>query len=479
MILSFGMLACTEEGRGRVPTEPPVEGDSGMTSSGDTGWDPEPPPCDTAVPDAPEPDGVSWYPTSQGEALGRELAIADLDGDGRAELLIAAPANYLLAGPTTSPSVYLLEAPAPGGLVDLAATTHYVGITSLSYEPNTFGYGEGIAMVPDSSGGNVVLISGTTSVRAIAFDGTLIGNVDPDAAETRFLTEYGTPDTDWLHEALGTPDVTGDGESDLVLVGSRLDDAGALYVFDGVPMGDVLLTSAPRIVVGYTGERTGTSLASGDLDGDGTAEILSGNIDNTGPGGAVVVGGMDPGVSSTDDYPRLAGEPDGYDAGSSVAVGDLDGDGAMDALVGDHIIGCGGRAYLVRGPISEDVELARADTTVSGIHPGDFLARSMATGDLDGDGQADWVIGLPRRGMVGDPPGRVAVFRGPIASGQLDESDAVAIWGGTTAADQFGYDTTTGDLDGDGRDDLVIGAPTDDAHVEYGGAVVLLPGGGL
>ena len=135
-----------------------------------------------------------------------------------------------------------------------------------------------------------------------------------------------------------------------------------------------------------------------------------------------------------------------------VNAGDVDGDGVNDVVVGAPGNDAGalnaGRAYVYSG--SSGVELFSFSGSTFFERVGTDVA---AAGDVDGDGFGDVIVGAP---ATGGNPGRAYVLRGP--DGSLLHTLASGIGG-----DAFGSAvSSTKDLDGDGCDDLIVGAPNDD-----------------
>jgi hypothetical protein len=97
----------------------------------------------------------------------------------------------------------------------------------------------------------------------------------------------------------------------------------------------------------------------------------------------------------------------------------------------------------------------------------------LAGGDLDGDGYADLVVGAP---YAASYKGRVYANQGGAGDLVGDLADAPVQWDGQATYDVFGWALATGDLTGDGVDDLVVGAPLEDRTYDGGGAVYLYEG---
>ena len=161
----------------------------------------------------------------------------------------------------------------------------------------------------------------------------------------------------------------------------------------------------------------------------------------------------------------VTGEAAGDQAGASVSgLGDLDGDGIGDLIVGAPGAGV---AYVVLGPLPAASTLADADGKIDG--GGDFGACVTGAGDLDGDGRDDFAVGAPHV-----LPGGVAyAFRGPEANPSV--GDAWMMVAGRADGDALGTRVApAGDWDGDGRADLLIGAWLADDAGEDAGAVAVV-----
>jgi len=126
--------------------------------------------------------------------------------------------------------------------------------------------------------------------------------------------------------------------------------------------------------------------------------------------------------------------------------------------------------------------LASASATVRGGSAGDRVGWAVsATGDVNGDGVPDLVVGAPGHDVsgVGDEAGAVYVFYGPVAPSNVSTADADAVLLGPAAGDRAGFALATGDVNGDGVDDLVVGAPFDDEGGTDAGAAYVVFGGSL
>lgn len=267
--------------------------------------------------------------------------------------------------------------------------------------------------------------------------------------------------------------------------------AAKVCVYDGgLALGTYALADAPTCwTTPSRGEFAGYSLATGpDLGGDGAGDLLVGAIGDSTQGasaGAVyvladpAVGGQRPlGEATT----ILYGESGADLAGSGVAfAGDVDGDGAVDLLVGapgsDAGGSGGGRAYLVRGPLPAGaVLLADVDTTITGEgetdgdpppHGAPVLGDGLGVvldgaGDLDGDGLADLALGANGNDTGGLDAGVFAIFLGPVTPGALTLAEADQLYFGAQDRYYAGDAVAAGgDLDGDGLADVLVGGGTE------------------
>ncbi|MBN1335781.1 MAG: FG-GAP repeat protein [Deltaproteobacteria bacterium] len=297
----------------------------------------------------------------------------------------------------------------------------------------------------------------------------------------------------WNGEASGTAltacDMNGDGTDDL-LVGAPLqatggDAGGSVYVLlggkGGPSSGTPHLFYADVRLWGEGGSRSGSALAClPDQDGDGVDEAIVGACEADGiwivPGNATWASG---GGTDLAEPLSLAGLwLAGHEGGTGRAVaraGDVDGDRQVDLLVGAPDSD-GGRAFLLGGRPSWSADaISDACAVVSGDESGDGLGSALGGADLDGDGLADLALGAPGTGGPGVEAGSVHLFLGPVR-GLHTAGDADATWTGTAGDRAAATLAVVSDLDGDGLDDLLVGAP---GASEGAGAIHVVPGGAL
>ena len=229
----------------------------------------------------------------------------------------------------------------------------------------------------------------------------------------------------------------------------------------------------------------GSTVVGADLDGDGLGDLaISAWGDRKGTGAVYLVPGPWTGDAVVDDVAvaRVVGSREGAWGGQAISAGDGDGAGHADLAVGAPSdaasFSAGGWVGVFRGPLAGDIGFARAPLQVRPEAERDRLGEAVALdGDLDGSGLADLVIGAPR--LNGWPaPGRVHLFF-DARDGVWSAADSDGVLFGAPS-DAAGWSLASGeDLDHDGLDELLVGAPLDSAELRSGGKAYLWSGASL
>ena len=295
-------------------------------------------------------------------------------------------------------------------------------------------------------------------------------------------------------------DVNGDGYDDFLFGAPHHEEgatayAGKAYLVFGRETGwslDVSAEWADASFLGRSYDWLGLVVPSsgGDLDGDNLNDIVFGApiADIWNDEGRVYLffgktAGWQPDTWVWDADASFVGHWTNEHAGWAVSIGDVDGSGIDDLLIGAIRTPERGAVYVVSGRQSgwgTDVSVNTADAVFVGENPGDMAYRVSSGGDANGDGVEDLLVGADANAYNGVYAGKTYWIPGVQGGWPVDDhlGHAHLAPGSFYGEQSYNYSGRSSafveDVNGDGLDDIVIGAPgNDDAGASAGKAYLI------
>jgi len=448
---------------------------------------------------------------------GFSVAVGDVNGDGIPDLVIGAPAS----GNGSAGAVYVVFGQlngfqSPISLPSLNGTNGFVingitvndqtGFSVAVGDVNGDGIGDIIiganAASPNghTGAGSVFVVYGQSSGWASSFNLSSLNGAN--GFRINGVTNYA-----YAGSSVAAGDVNGDGKADIIIGApyaytSPSPGTGSVYVVYGstsLTSTPYDLTSSGALINGTNGFQingitnkslTGFAVAAGDFNGDGIADILIGapswNTNNMIGNVYALYGHKSPWIN-----PFNLSALDGNNGfvitgnaandlfGSALAIGDINGDGIGDIIIGAPTVGTGGAVYAGFGKTAKWNRVngfsgltGTNGFRLTGISAADQFGYSVAVGDINGDGVGDLIVGARGRQANGQSlSGATYVIFGNNA---WLANSTVSVNGtngfeldGAVPLTLSGTAVAAGDINGDGRTDVIVGSPYSEPEGVY------------
>ncbi len=419
---------------------------------------------------------ASW--TAEGDRAGAEFGFSvstagDINGDGFDDVIVGSP-SYDNGQPNEGRAFVYLG--SPSGLSTTPAWT-----AESDQGEAKFGFSVSTAGDENGDGYDDVVVGCPRCVIDYVFAGRAYvyhGSASGLSATPAWTADGGQGlDAYFGHSVSAAGNVNGDrvcrgstdiGQNGLLCSVSVTCPGGTCRDLDDVVVAG-LYTAGPPVV--YYGGADGDSSAAldpgatgryhvssaGDVNGDGYDDVIVGNEFYW----VWVFYGSSQGIHTLPDWAVGAGQ-DNTQFGYSVSTaGDVNGDGYDDVIVGAPKFDNGqtdeGRAFVYLGA---PIGLATTPAwTLESDQAGASLGYSVASaGDVNGDGYGDVIVGAARYGAKGMQEGKAWVYQGS-PTGLAPPNSPVWSAEGNQYGAHFGASVATaGDVNGDGYDDVIIGA---------------------
>ena len=353
-----------------------------------------------------------------------QVVFADMDGDGRSDLVIA---DWYAA------DISIYQNISSNGILAFAPRL-VLPIVNAAYG-NTLTVA--VADIDGDGKPDIITLDSTSNLLSILRNISSPGVLTTNSFAPRIDISAGNNS-----QGMAVQDLNGDGRPDIVI--ARQGD-NYISVFQNQSTVGNISSASP---VNFATGNDASDVAIADLDGDGNPDISVLNMNdgtvsvfrNLGTGGNITTNSFAPPVI----FP-------GVPQGRFIKIGDMDGDSKLDMVVADWT--------------SESISILRNLTSGSGITTNSFSpavnfatggggwANNVALGDLNGDGKLDIAV-------VCQLPSLFSIFQNQSAPGSFTTSSLAA-----RVDYSSGYNpnsATFGDLDGDGKPDLVIANQYDD-----------------
>ncbi|MDD2766136.1 MAG: FG-GAP-like repeat-containing protein, partial [Candidatus Moranbacteria bacterium] len=416
--------------------------------------------------------------------FGRRIATGDLNADGRMDLIVSAP-GY--GSSTGRAYIFYNDGTSLGTVVcttGCLATDADAIITGETANDNfgTLGIGDFNADGKTDLAVGAYKYDTTDAGRVYIFYSGAITTENASAADVILSGGEG-----FFGLAITSGDFNADGTTDIAVGGSTASSGrGRVYIFyaDGTSnfgtatcSGTPVICSATNADVIITGATTtnyfGTTMVAGDMNADGRTDIIACTDYWGTPSEQAYI------FYNDGSYPTSAANADVIITteiannffGVSLSVADWNSDGKMDLAIGAYAYASStGRVYVFYSQNGQ----VNTNQNISGTVSGDRFGNAMVSGDFNADGRLDLAVSAYG---YSTNTGRVYVFYNTGIYRTTTSASADVIITGETVSDLFGSDFTVGDLNNDGKVDLVVSAygystNTGRVYIFYNGSII-------
>jgi hypothetical protein len=401
--------------------------------------------CDGRIDDAPLVDPGAWYPDDDGDGY----------GDGSSEIATCEPALGFISDNSDCDDTRDSVNPAA------------VEVCNNGVDDNCNEDPDGCDWPTETDLDDHTIVSGVTGRDGLGYSGA-VGDLDGDNHPEIVIGAI------YASDSYASPDYH-----------------GAVSIFES-PVSSVSTkyTSANVLLKGHEEyDQLGSSVVVSDIDGDGVDDLIAGALGvsdgGIASGALYVVYGphrTSGDIESLADW-KAVGTVEWEFVGEFLhSVDDINGDGKGDfamslvaSAVSSTVTPDGGAVYLfTAAETGETTARESASTVIYSDITSDNLGYGVTSLDLDADGIADIATGAENAGD--DNEGLAGIFFGPLGA-SLDFYDADILWEGLDTSDGFGQSLASGDMNGDGTDDLLVAASTNDPEDGAPGALYMFFGG--
>lgn len=414
--------------------------------------------------------------------MGESLALAgDVNDDGYSDVIVGLPGYS--NGENREGAVYIYRGSANGlspqpQVIESNQADATLGISVAGAgDINGDGYSDIIAGAPlyDNNETN----EGAAFVHtggALGVNPAPISTLESNQQQARLGTSVAT-----------AGDYNGDGLSD-VIVGSPMfdngeQDEGVAFAYVGIANGGVSGMPKDTLESDQALAHFGTSVScAGDVNGDGWSDVIAGAPEYSGglseEGAAFVFHGASAGFGMRASI--LESDQAEAQMGISVAsAGDVNGDGYSDVIVGANLYDVGtaidNGSAFVFHGSASSIALVPTVMLGTSQEGAQFGYSVTGAGDLNGDGFNDIAVGAPHYDNGSGEEGAVFIFYGSLSGVPPVATQKLDI--GQVDAGYGSSVSAAGDVNGDGYGDLIVGAPYYDGSVTDNGAAVIYHGG--